>query len=236
MFIVNYNTKMHKSLVKEPRLLVKHFNDIDITIYTTHEKQFFKLDNVCKVLDINENVIDDFDDKCKVQIKDNGWFVTEYGLFKLLFMSNNKVAKEFQQWVIKIIKALRLYWSEDLEEQEEEPQKVYEEIQKTGCIYIVKINDVIYIRKTEKLELKLDKNEELVFKFETSNPDLLALCVRSILEEQKSIVKSDTSKCTVEHIKNMITIVGHMIDTLKSSYQHIAPDDLMRKLNEKWQA
>lgn len=132
-------------LNNETSLLIKRFNDLNITIYGTYEDPLFKAKDIGELLGIKKirNTIENLDDDCKVKINaPNGgvgnsdtWFLTEAGLYEVLFISRKPIAKQFKVWVRNIIKEIRLKGRYDLEEQ-------------------IKIQELEYKEKLKKAEIE----------------------------------------------------------------------------------
>ena len=186
----------------------------------------------------------------------------EQGLYKILMISRKPIAKQFQKWVFNIIKEIRLKGKYDLEEKLKEHQqllqvkelehqqtqqelvrykeKTYEEIEKTGHIYVIK-TDAQGSYKVGKTKDTVNKrirglqtgnvnNIEILLDFKTSNPDLLEKCAHYILDRYRCNSNREFFDCDPEYIKSIITVVGSTIDTLKSCYKHISNDELTSRL------
>lgn len=172
-----------KILLDESNLLVKQFKNLNITIYGTYEEPLFKAKDIGELLDIKNirDTINEFDeqlikapvgntDRCVEQI-----FLTEDGLYEVIFTSRKQIAKDFKKWVRSVIKEIRLKGKYDLEEQlkikdQESKQKeldyqlqlklkdqelqllkekTYEEIDKPGHVYILKCDGGYKVGKTK---------------------------------------------------------------------------------------
>ncbi len=103
----------------------------DIVIKGTHENPLFKANDVADLLDIKHirSVINEFDETEKVSIciKTPGGeqmvnFLTESGLYSLIFRSKKPVAKQFKKWVCEVIKQIRLKCIYQLEQQLKEKE------------------------------------------------------------------------------------------------------------------
>jgi len=91
--------------------------NIHITIQGTDEEPLFRASDIGEVLGFNDinNTVKNFNDKEKVRLstltlggKQDVNFLTEKGLYKLLFKSRKPIADKFQDWVCEIIKEIRL--------------------------------------------------------------------------------------------------------------------------------
>ena len=261
----NNQIQHHTGNTNNDNLLIKQFNGLNINIYGTYEEPLFKAKDIGDLLDIKKirTTLDNLDESCKV-LKDahtmgglqQQLFLTEDGLYELLFISRKSIAKQFKVWVRNIIKEIRLKGKYDLEEKlkqkelEYEKQieetareldlykkKTYEEIEKTGHVYIIQTDGGYKVGKTKDINnrvkgLQTGNNNEIkvVFDFNTSNSDLLEKIVHYILDRYRCNSNREFFDCDPEYIKRIITVVGSTIDTLKSCYKHISNDDLTRRL------
>jgi prophage antirepressor-like protein/predicted GIY-YIG superfamily endonuclease len=97
-----------------------------ITIKGTHEEPLFRASDIGAILDIVKirNTISDFDNTEKVAhtVDTLGGpqevlFLTEKGLYQVLFTSRKPIAKKFKNWVCEVIKEIRLNGRYQLEKQ-----------------------------------------------------------------------------------------------------------------------
>ncbi len=104
--------------IDESNLLVKQFGELNINIYGTYTDPLFKAKDIGDLLDI-KNVresIKDYNDKQKRVVsttdstgrEQDMLFLTEQGVYKLLFKSRKQIALDFQDWVCDVIKEIRL--------------------------------------------------------------------------------------------------------------------------------
>ncbi len=247
-------------------ILVKQFQDLNITVHGTYEEPLFKAKDVGELLDIRNvnDAIKHFDgtEKSGVVITDPHGrhqitnMLTEQGLYKLLFSSRKPIAKVFQKWVCDVIKEIRLKGKYDLQEKLKEKeqqlqqkeqeliqykQKTYEEIDKTGHIYVIQTDAVgaYKVGKTKDAVTKRVKGLQtgnvnsiaVLLDFPTSNPDLLERVVHYILDRYRCNSNREFFDCNIEYIKSIVTICGHTIDTLKSTYQSITSEEIYSHLN-----
>ena len=136
--------------------------EIPITIAGTEDNPLFRASDIGTVLDISyiHASIQQFDETERVFLStktsggnQNIAYLTEEGLYTLLFRSNKPIAKTFRLWVCKLIKEIRLQQNSFLEEQgrklriqlkeqEEEYQRIAETISETTpVIYIYVIDE-----------------------------------------------------------------------------------------------
>lgn len=111
--------------------IIKAFNSnnlhTEIVIKGTHENPLFRASDIALVLEIVSirSIIRNYDDDEKVTQnietmggRQNITFLTEKGLYKILFKSRKPNAEKFQNWVCDMIKEIRLNGKYNLEELE----------------------------------------------------------------------------------------------------------------------
>jgi len=117
-------------------LSVKEFNGLNIQVYGTYEEPLFKSKDIGELLGIEKirKTIENLDASCKVLRGaptggglQEQWFLTEDGLYEVLFISRKPIAKQFRVWVRNIIKEIRLNGKYELEKKLEERNKQIEE-------------------------------------------------------------------------------------------------------------
>ncbi len=256
----------------EKNLVIKSFQDLKINIYGTYEEPLFKAKDIGELLDIvkiRDSIKNlDQEDKILMGAGTNGglqeqYFITENGLYELIFTSRKPIAKEFKKWVKSVIKELRLKGKYDLEEQlkikdqeaiqyktqlklkEDEikalKDKTYEEVDKSGHVYVLKCDGGIKVGKTKDAVLKrlkslqtgnVDKIEILMDCY-TCNEDLLEKSVHYILSKYRNNINREFFDCDVNYIKMVIEFVNNNINTMKSTYQNIQIEELYNIYNSK---
>lgn len=261
----NTNNQIQSDNTNSDNLLIKQFNDLDITIYGTCEEPLFKAKDIGDLLEIKNirDTIKNFNERqrCDVSLTDaigreqNTTFLTEQGLYKVLMRSRKKIAEQFQDWVCEVVEEIRKKGKYDLEEKLKEHQqllqvtqqelvkykeKTYEEIEKTGHIYVIK-TDAQGSYKVGKTKDAVNKrirglqtgnvdNIQVLLDFKTSNPDLLEKNVHYILDRYRCNSNREFFDCDINYIKTVVAICGNILNTLKSTYQHISKDELFEKL------
>jgi prophage antirepressor-like protein len=126
--------------------IVKAFNEnelhTEIVIKGTSVNPLFRASDVGNVLEIStiRSIIRDFNETEKVVHSmhtlgglQEVTFLTEKGLYKVLFKSRKPIAEKFQNWVCDIIKEIRLHGIYDLQkqlEQQKDDMKVLEDKKK----------------------------------------------------------------------------------------------------------
>jgi prophage antirepressor-like protein len=101
----------------EDNLLIKQFQEKNITIYGTFEKPLFKAKDIGDLLGIKNirDTVAKFDSDFVIKINagttdvhfSNTWFLTIDGLYELLFISRKPIAKEFRKWVRNVLEEIR---------------------------------------------------------------------------------------------------------------------------------
>ena len=105
------------NMTEHDGILIKRFNELDITVYGTVEKPLFKAKDIGDLLGIEkirttlENI--DAEDKVLMVGPSKGglqeqYFLTEEGLYEVLFISRKPLAKQFKKWVKNILKEIRI--------------------------------------------------------------------------------------------------------------------------------
>ena len=115
--------------------VVKAFNSnqlhTEIVIKGTYDEPLFRASDIGEILEIANirTTIQNFDDTEKVVHSmdtlggiQQVTFLTEKGLYKVLFKSRKPIAEQFQNWVCEVIKELRLKGSYSLQQQNQELQ------------------------------------------------------------------------------------------------------------------
>ncbi len=119
---------------------------IHVTIQGTHEEPLFRASDIGAILEINtiRSSVRDFDDTEKVVHKAHTLggeqevlFLTEKGLYKVLFRSRKSIAEKFTNWVCEVIKEIRLNSNYELKKQLENKQLEVENITITNDNYLM---------------------------------------------------------------------------------------------------
>ncbi len=241
-------------------ILVKQFQNLHITVHGTYEEPLFKAKDIGELLDIRNirHAVSNFNDKQRCVVfndtpggKQDVVYLTEQGLYKLLMRSRKKVADQFQDWVCEVIKEIRLKGKYDLQEKLKEKeqellklqQKTFEEIERTGHLYVIK-TDALNAYKIGKTKDAVNKRVkgmqtgnvddiQIMLDFPTSNPDLLERLVHYILDRYRCNSNREFFDCNLDYIKTVISICGNTMDTLKSTYQHISSEELTNIFKER---
>lgn len=151
--------------------IVRAFNNnelhTEIIIKGTIENPLFRACDIGEILEISNvrSTIQHFDDTEKITqlIKTGGGlqnvtFLTEKGLYKILFKSRKPIAEQFQNWVCEVIKEIRLNGFYNLQKQlklkdEETKIQIHDENQLTNERILLdkfaNIGSIIYIIKVK---------------------------------------------------------------------------------------
>lgn len=144
---------------------------INITIKGTHESPLFRASDIGEVLDIG-NIrpsIQDFDNTEKHAVSTTDVigreqevsYLTEKGLYKVLFRSRKPIAKQFTDWVCEVLKEIRLKGVYDLQQQ----LKLKEKDSKEILIDNFKNKQVIYFILVEENVLKFGFSGDIKTRF-----------------------------------------------------------------------
>ena len=158
--------------------IVRAFNSnelhTEIVIKGTNDKPLFRASDVGVVLDITiiRSVIRDFDESEKIvhTMQTIGGlqevtFLTEKGLYKVLFRSRKPIAKKFQDWVFEVVNEIRLHGKyemekknnetiqqlEDKHKQDIEQQKITER-EKVLLKEYVSIGSIVYVIRVKTID------------------------------------------------------------------------------------
>ena len=216
-----------------------------ISIKNNIEKQLLRTEKLGGSGILQEDImlnVDTFKNLCMLARTDQGKQIRKYYV-KLENVYNEIINDEIQQSRQELEENKRQL--EERNKQIEETareldlykKKTYEEIEKTGHVYIIRTDGGYKVGKTKDINnrvkgLQTGNNNEIkvVFDFNTSNSDLLEKIVHYILDRYRCNSNREFFDCDPEYIKRIITVVGSTIDTLKSCYKHISNDDLTRRL------
>jgi len=212
--------------------IVKAFNTnslhTEIVIKGTHEEPLFRASDIGLILDIKQirTSIKDFTihEKVAHTMDTLGGpqevsFLTEKGLYKILFRSRKPIAETFQNWVCDVIKEIRLTGKYELEKQLLEKDKLIE-------------NNIV----NHKIELKINRHKILIEKCKNKK------CVYIAEIEENKFIKIGSSKEVEERNKGLGRTFGNCIflevfecDNFREAEEKILSDPIIKKnlYNEK---
>jgi prophage antirepressor-like protein len=186
--------------------IVKAFNSnelhTEIVIKGTTDDPLFRASDIGAVLEISNirATIMDFDESEKVVHKtptlgglQEVTFLTEKGLYKVLFRSRKPIAQKFQDWVFEVVKEIRLHGTYDLKK----------EIEK-------KNNEMQQLEDKHKQDIeyqKIAEREKVLLKEYASIGSIVYVIRVKTLDDGKYIVKIGESRKGItgrytEHKKN----------------------------------
>ena len=180
--------------------IVKAFNSnqlhTEIVIKGTYNDPLFRASDIGEILEISNirSTIKDFDEteKSSVVINDgtsgnpNITFLTEKGLYNVLFISRKPIAKTFKNWVFTIIKEIRLNGEYKLNKENEElKQQLEEETTKNQST----ITELHY----KNTELEKFKTHEFLIKYNRKK-NLVYFCILQSFHDGSFIMKVGWSK------------------------------------------
>ena len=177
--------------------VVKAFNSnnlhTEIVIKGTVNEPLFRASDVGTVLDMSaiRSVIRDFDETEKVVHNTHTLggsqqvtFLTEKGLYKVLFKSRKPIAEKFQNWVCEIIKEIRLHGVYDLQKQLEQQSDKFKSIED---------------QKAKEYELKLEQQkiqerEKILLKEYATIGSIVYIIKVKTFENKQYIIKLGESR------------------------------------------
>jgi len=227
------------------RQIIKNFNNKQKGVSLTdtpggkQEVIFLTEQGLYKVLmRSRKKIAEDFQDwVCEVieEIRKRGKYDLEEQL-RLKKLETQKIIDENN----KLLEEKELQLQEKELELIKYKEKVYEEIEKTGHIYVIKTDGGTKVGKTKDAVKKRIKglqtgnmnDIQVLLDFKTSNADLLEKTVHYILERYRCNSNREFFDCDVDFIKTVVETIGKVVDTLKSCYQQITREEILAKLSE----
>ena len=187
----------------------------------------------------------------------NTWFLTEEGVYELLFVSRKSIAKEFKKWVRRLIVEIRLNSNRLLREKllesdnkliksqkelEFYKEKTFEQVLLDQTLYTMSTDkeNVFKVGKTDKSNAKIRKGQLqtgcvddilILFEFKTSNCNLLENLVHYALKRYQSNSGREHFHCNLDYIKLVINICGKFVNTIGSMYQNITHEQFTDKIS-----
>ena len=204
--------------------IVKAFNDnnlhSNITIKGTYENPLFKASDIGEVLEIANirQSINNFDETEKVGVISTDTigrdqqvtYLTEIGLYQLLFVSRKPIAKVFKKWVCEVIKEIRVQGNYELEKQLQEKNDQIklkdEELEENKKL----------LDELEKLKQDEDKPTIYIYNIDTRNspPELkigYTLNIYKRIKPYKQVCKFGKIEFTnVIHSSNIKTVENYI--------------------------
>ncbi len=168
--------------------IVRAFNNnnlhTEIIIKGTYEEPLFRASDIAEILEISNirTSIQDYNETEKVYLQTNTvkgnqktCFLTEKGLYKLLFRSNKPIANEFQNWACDVIKEIRLNGTYQLQKELKEKNEKLKEQEEEILQQNTKINDIeeqnkYLMNEVEQVKIIDKKPVIYAFNIDTRNP------------------------------------------------------------------
>jgi len=225
-----------------------HNNDlnIEVTIKGTHENPLFRASDIGEVLGMSNvrTSISNYSEDEKVLLPHetsngihNVIFLTEQGLYKLLFKSEKPIAKVFQKWVFDVIREIRLNGQYLLSKRIEELEQELEEmsdlndgvpiiyifvIDKPSKKYLLKIGATEHGRKRFKPYRQTHKNGYLAFKAEVDmnveNLKAVEKYIHQLLSRYR--IKDEVFEMDLDEAKMWVELVVSMNNiSLENNYE-----------------
>lgn len=230
-------------------IFTKHFDEHEVKVYGGRKDVVFECNNVCLILGISNDIIQRESSKeyifIKVNIEGNSTSINtlnEDGLNKLISLSTTPEAQRFSEWITKVTKEALLILLQDKDDElVKYKYKKYEEVEKTGHLYIMLLDGGYKVGRTFTTTNKRAKglqtgnveDIQIIYDYETHNEDVLEKVVHYILARYRVNPKREFFDCKVEYMKMVIRMCGEFLDTFKSTCENIEFEEVIEKLNEK---
>ena len=185
--------------------IVKAFNSnqlhTDIIIKGSHMEPLFRASDIGMILDITNirTSIKDFNETEKVVHTMNTVggnqqvsFLTEKGLYKVLFKSRKPIAEKFQDWVCEVIKEIRLNGEYKLNKENEELKQQIQQIEQKEE-ETIKNQSTITDLHYKNIELEKFKTHEFLIKYNRKK-NLVYFCILQSFLDGSFIMKVGWTK------------------------------------------
>lgn len=256
MDIVANIPKENDNQIQTNQLLVEQFKHFNIEIYGTYEEPLFKAKDIGNLLEIKDirTTLKNFD-------KDEGHtmpvtdslgrlqetnMLTEQGLYRMLMISRKPIAKEFQKWVFKVIKEIRLNSNNKLQNRIKElefyKEPSYQELPLEEIVYCFStdIENVYKIGKTTNKSTTRKANSQtpcvkdikILHEIKTTDCTLLENLVHYCLVSYR-LGKREHFSCRLEHIKFVMNKCAKFVNTIGCVRQNITEKEFTEKLGTK---
>jgi prophage antirepressor-like protein len=182
--------------------VVKAFNannlHTNIVIKGTHEEPLFRASDIGEVLEMGNvrTSIQNFNEteRCDVHTMDiigrpqTVTFLTEKGLYKLLFKSRKPIAETFQNWVCEVVKEIRLTGTYNLQQQLQETRH---QLQETETTFNTRLQN----------EKQLERQQFLLREF-AANCDIVYIIRVKQYENNEYVIKIGESRRGIQNRLN----------------------------------
>ena len=253
MNIVLNTNKQNNNENETNKLLIEQFKHFNIEIYGTFEEPLFKAKDIGDLLEIKKirKTIENLDDDCKVKINvPNGgvgnsdtWFLTEEGVYEVIFISRKPIAKEFKKWVRKTIKQIRLNSNNTLQNRIKElefyKEPSYQELPLEETVYCFS-TDIENVYKIGKTTTKSSTRKsgtqtpcvldiQILYEVKTIDCDILEKLVHYSLNKYR-LSKREHFTSRLEHIKFVMDKCAKFVNTIGCVRQNITEKEFTEKL------
>jgi len=203
--------------------------------------------------------VDTFKNLCMIAKTEKGKTIRKYyvkleNIYNQLIKEEIQQIKEAQETTVKLLEEKEKCLEEKAKINEElvnknkllEQQKhkdiTYEEISKAGHVYIFSCDQSGTYKcgrtknvnsRVKGLQTACVQTIQVLFDYPTNNDLLLETAVHHILDRYRCNSNREHFRCDLDYMKRIVTIVGKVLDTLKSSYQTISENELMQRLEMK---
>jgi len=218
--------------------VIKAFNTNDlhteIVIKGTPDDPLFRASDVATILEIG-NIrpsLQNFDDSEKViyTMQTQGGmqditFLTEKGLYKVLFKSRKTIAETFQNWVCEVIKEIRIKGKYDLEKQLSEKEKQLEEQNKIIQEKEEKLDQTQkLLEETEKMKSYENNPHIYIYNIDTTKkePELkigYSMNVHQRIKPYKQVCKHGKIELCISLLYKNVKTIENYIHSVFSDYR-----------------
>lgn len=156
--------------------IVKAFNSnslhVNILIKGTIENPLFRandIGNILEIINIKQNIKDfEEDEKTILEINTQGGtqnsnFLTEKGLYKILFKSRKPIADQFQNWVCDIVKEIRLKGYYELQQEIDTKTIQTQTLQNKNKELEYNLKNTTFLEKEKLLLKQFEKEDSIVY-------------------------------------------------------------------------
>lgn len=197
-------------IVNEDYKLLKNKKDEKKDIRGGHNEEIIMLN------------IDTFKNLCMLARTSQGKEIRKYYV-KLENINNKIMMEEMKEMDIKLKETNKLLLDRDLE-LDKNKQIIYREIETDESFYIFQEKS-----NSKNHGISFDDKDDYIFNFKSNNKVLLEEVVNYILDKYKD----GNFNCNIGYIKNIVYVIGIVLNTLKSTFQHISKKELFEKITEK---
>ena len=182
--------------------IIKSFNEnnlhTQIIIKGTHNDPLFRASDIAEILEITNirQIISDYDETEKVSIlyqTSNGThnvnFLTEEGLYNVLFTSRKPIAKQFKKWVCSVIKEIRLNGKYELENKIKEQENELKEKETQLEKHIIQIEEKEKLLEKTKIEKLKEVEKAIIKQFQTNTECIYIGIIENSNESKEKLIK-----------------------------------------------